>query len=193
MFRSLKNCQFKFVVVASLLLFFSNAATAKHASQNYAVLYKDILAATVKADQQLVDDIETVAETLREFAQSQGHFPDTGDDIAGMALELSAVLPKNPYRATEAPKAPANVDLLDSYEQPEASRAQIVFDPSLNESIVDKLSMHPYSTWTAKPGTVVAVTNGYDLCLVWGAGMDEQPMRGDGGRVRLAVLRREEN
>lgn len=191
MFSCFNYYQFKFVVVALALLIFSSAAIAKHASQNYAALYKDILAATVKADQQLVDDIETVAETLREFAQSQGHFPDTGDDIAGMALELSAVLPKNPYSGKEAPKVQAHLDLLDNYEQPEVSRAQIVFDPSLNESIVDKLSMHPCSTWTAKPGTVVAVTNGYDLCLVWGAGMDEQPMRGDGGRVRLKVLRRD--
>ncbi|MBX9878290.1 MAG: hypothetical protein K2Y22_07505 [Candidatus Obscuribacterales bacterium] len=187
----LKNYQIKITVSASALLFFSGAAIAKHASQNYAVLYKDILAATVQADEQLVNDIETVAETLREFAQSQGHFPDTGDDIDGMALELSAVLPKNPYSGQEAPKVEAHTDFLDGYGRPEAKRARIIFDPSLNESIVDKLSMHPYSTWTAKPGTVVAVTNGYDLCLVWGAGMDEQPMRGEGGRVRLAVLRRD--
>jgi len=148
----------------------------------------------------LESDMEIVAQTLQEFADDQGHFPDTGDDIAGLSLELSAVLPSNPYTSytnsnDSAPDASKNSidtngDFLDGYMQESAKpRAQIVFDPSLQVSIVDKLSMEPDATWTAKPGTVVAVTNGYDLCLVWGAGVDEKPVRDASGKVRLTVLK----
>ena len=187
--------QCKFIVIVSVVVsvFIGHSSvSAKQVSQKHADLYKEMLAASLKADQQLVTDMETVAETLKEFADAQGHFPDAGDDIAGLSLELSSVLPKNPYSGadmkTEMPE-PAS-DLLDEYaRQKREERAQVIFDPSLSETLVDKLSMEPYSTWKAKPGTVVAVTNGYDLCLVWGAGIDEQPVRDSNGKVRLTVLK----
>lgn len=173
------------------------SAIAKPAGKNYAEVYKEMLASVIKADSQLANDMETVAETLQEFAQAQGHFPDPGDDIDGLSLELSALLPGNPFlgsgvSSTDAnsKSQPASGDFLDEYSQaPTASRAKVVFDPSLNASFVDKLSQEPYSTWRAKPGTVVAVTNGYDLCLVWGAGIDETPVRDASGKVRMAVLK----
>lgn len=175
-----------------------HAVLAKGVSQRYLTLYKEMLASNLKADEQLVTDMETVAQTLQEFAESEGHFPDAADVAAGLSLELSATLPKNPYvhDVPDVGKKPEEgADLLDEYvQQVEPSkRAQVVFDPSISQTMVERLSVNPRADWKASPGTVVAVTNGYDLCLIWGAGMDEQPVRETNGKVRLTVLRTNSN
>lgn len=196
MHNGLKTYNLKFIAALTALVAcnatFASPALARPVSQKYAALYKEMLAASLNADKLLVNDMQTVAQTLQEFADSQGHFPNTGDDINGMSLELSAVLPKNPYTNQES-KVSANADMLDGYSQEIVSRAQIIYDPSLAESIVDKLATQPSDTWKAKPGTVVAVTNGYDLCLVWAAGIDERPVRDESGKVRLSVLKTNTN
>lgn len=190
--------QSKFIVTAiavvSLFGGHNTSVLAKQVSQKYAAVYKEMLAAALKADQQLAIDMDTVAETLKEFADAQGHFPDTGDDIAGLSLELSAVLPKNPYSPDSTSNSQPAADFMDAYEQPvKQERAQVVFDPSINERIVERLMTEPSADWKAKPGTVVAVTNGYDLCLVWGAGTDERPVRDANGKVRLTILKSSSN
>ncbi len=181
------------VMLPAMFFCLSNSVLAKPAGQSYAAIYKEVLAAAIKADEQLLTDMDTVAQTLQEFAEAQGHFPDTGDDIAGLSLELSAVLPRNPYGPNtpnaEAQKLQPSSDLLDEYSQVVKPRAQVIYDPSINETIVDRLSLQPYETWKAKPGTVVAVTNGYDLCLICGAGIDERPVKDANGRVRLTILK----
>lgn len=195
--RQFSKSKFIVITIAVMSLFIGHSlpTAAKQVTSKFAAIYKEMLAAALKADQQLAIDMDTVAQTIKEFADAQGHFPDTGDDIAGLSLELSAVLPKNPYSADSAANAntqssqPAT-DLMDAYEQPaKQERAQVIYDPSINATIVDRLITEPSANWKAKPGTVVAVTNGYDLCLIWGAGIDELPMREPNGRVRLTVLK----
>lgn len=194
--NSLKSQLKVFVSLVVVLATFSclpNSVLAKPVGQSYASIYKEMLAAAIKADEQLVTDIETVAQTMQEFAEAQGHFPDMGDDVAGLSLELSAVLPRNPYTSDTEAMKPRATDLLDEYSQVVNTRAQVIYDPSISETVVDRLSLQPSETWKAKPGTVVAVTNGYDLCLVWGAGIDERPVRDASGRVRLTVLKSSSN
>lgn len=73
---------------------------------------------------------------------------------------------------------------------PHAVRIKIVSDPSLSFVHADQWRKKMPESWREDPGTISIVHNGYDSCLIWGAGLEGKPVFDrDKQRFKLVAIR----
>ncbi|HEY9788693.1 MAG TPA: hypothetical protein V6D17_25115 [Candidatus Obscuribacterales bacterium] len=170
-----------------------------------------------QADNELYTQMQRVASWLDQYCVWNQRFPmpeagDANDELPWAQTQLNQLVPNNPYISgklqtfagldadpqyvdaensptsyLDSPKESASGS-LGSDSAANLKRIQLVYNPSLNQNILDEYLTDPPMDWTAAPGTITAVSNNTNLIVVWGAGADGKPIRELGSnRTRLIV------
>ncbi|GEM_PF-3467577 len=143
------------------------------------------VATNQKLEETLAAQLRSTAGYLRRFRLVNGSYPESPVEIESLRYDLGELLPENPYSVPEAPRledrGPGEkvFNLLDPPKDRHAewaARFHVFVDRTLRPDALDYLRAHPPETWQAEPGTITIISNGSDLCAVWGAGSSGRPL-----------------
>lgn len=85
---------------------------------------------------------------------------------------------------------PGTISVNGFKPAPHAVRIKIISDPSLSFVHADQWRKKMPESWREDPGTISIVHNGYDSCLIWGAGLEGKPVFDrDKQRFKLVAIR----
>lgn len=171
--------------------------------------------AVAQADGELYEQMVRIAAWITQYCIWNRHWPDPGDQENDSVRQLNELCPNNPYRPGKLQQAegfstdpiyqyysgPTNVvnnassgfdgdsvEPTTTYGALGDKRIRLAFDPSLTAEQAKEWEDDPPDEWEAPPGTITAVCNGTDLVVIWGAGIDQHPIRISGSKkIRLFV------
>jgi hypothetical protein len=142
-------------------------------------------------DQRMYEQMNRVASWLSQYCTWNHRFPEYGDEMTWAKQQINQIVPNPPYQ-TGSIRMASGLDADPEYNQPADSpeyispppgspeslnRIQLNFDPSLSEQQVQNWRTDPPDEWQAAPGTITAISNNQNLFVIWGAGIDGQPIK----------------
>ncbi|MBZ0188449.1 MAG: hypothetical protein K8F91_19530 [Candidatus Obscuribacterales bacterium] len=171
-----------------------------------------------QADFQLYLQMMKVDNYLYQYCMWNHRWPEPIDQENQVINQLVELIPNNPYKAGQIQESlgastdpdyryynqPRNEDYSgkvasgfsrqdsfepdNSYEAYGDKKIKLKFDPSLTIQEVEEWEDDPPLDWHEAPGTIIGISNGTNLVVVWGAGTNGRPIRVPGGRkIRLFI------
>jgi hypothetical protein len=126
-----------------------------------------------KANDIHTDNIVLVRDTIKEYYDTNGILPEDDEDWEIMRTYLAKKLPPNPYTsAIQDPNYKKVNETSDAIPE-----ILYIRDYGLNETALENAAKIPPDKWTAKPGSIMVVSNGNGLQAVLGMGADSRPLR----------------
>jgi hypothetical protein len=148
----------------------ANARTA--VSQKFIAQYTSVLRETLKADDEMFQQMQLVERKLCQFYGKLGHFPESEDEKAVFAKVVSKYIIGNPYRPEFTDRVTGE-KIIEPYTVP----LYIFSDPGITRQHLLAYIRKPPESWQADPGSIFVLTNGENLYLIWAAGADRLPIR----------------
>jgi hypothetical protein len=115
--------------------------------------------------------MQAVAKEFDRFYRKAGRLPEEGNERETYQRQLSTVAGKNAYNAYDA-SSPQSTDLV-----PNGTVVRIQIDMALSALQIPEYETKA-SRWCklAQPGTITIIHNTENFYLIWGAGVDGQPI-----------------
>lgn len=134
----------------------------------------------------LLEELGKVADRLQRhqsslFRRDRQVFPVSPEEKDRLERDLSSVVGANPYQQL--------LPAINPGFSAGGKRVRVVLDPSISEADVNRMRTFRILDWKARPGTITAVHNGYDLTAVWAAGADGKPLPGKSGGAKVISIR----
>lgn len=135
---------------------------------------QDSMVETQKCDDVMLKEVGIVADRLERYMRwtrvgthyariEKPILPTDRTQMFHLSKRLAVGLGENPYSKQVA---------ISEHRV----RVRIIFDPSYTADGINLLREKPPLAWHGAPGGIEVMHNGYDAAVVWGAGLDGQPV-----------------
>jgi hypothetical protein len=134
-----------------------------------------------KADSQLLEKMQRVADRFKSDRLRFGSFPEDGQENKNLVEKLEDLAGANPYFGFPENTAADDPTFAAEHAQPGCDKehvcVRILADASLSTSRIAASRKPPPQRWQAMPGTITIIHNTENLFALWGAGIDGKPIR----------------
>jgi hypothetical protein len=146
--------------------------------------FRAIIQLNEAADKTLYGYMETVGNWLVDFTDRTGRFP-AGKEAEMIEARLSRTIANNPYKPVETANAAEPDPAIEELAKKNAPQVKVFTNNTLLKDRLDDFVAANISNAMEEPGTIVAISNGDNLLLVWGAGSDRRSIKDATGKPKL--------